>query len=739
MINNINQKMSQLSEKLEPGIKYSYINDRSVFVQRRLSVLSNNLLVGLMLVVVFLSAVLPWRVAAVTAFGIPFSFLAAIGIFYGFEISINLISMVGLIIVVGMLVDDAIVVTENIQRYREEGMPSFQAAITGAQQIWAPVTVSVLTTIMAFTPLMFMSGIFGKFVKEIPLGVIIALAISLWECFFILPHHVAKWVGQRKKVANGGIFARAWDRLLLPPYLWVLAKVIKLRWLTFVGSIAFVVGSFYYAFGLKKVDIVLFPKGAIEIFNIEFEAPQGTALIKTLEAIRPIEAALDQLAENELKDYTTQVGLIQQNLGDPSTKRGSEYGVITVYLTPEEVRQRSTDGIVEDLRQSLGTPQGLKSLRFKQVRGGPPVGKPVNIGVRGKEYHHIMALVKKIEEKLATINGISDIENTYLIGKKEIHITLNDNEAAAAGLSLRDIGLAVRAAFEGIVATSIKKLDEEIDVRVLFAEKSRSNTGSLEMIEVPNNRGNLIPLGHITQTTTTRGISNYQHENNRRQINIIAEIDEKTTNSKRVNDEMRQYIQSIISSHPEIEVVYGGEDEDTKESIQSLIRAFTFAFFGILLILILLFKNIYQPLIIAMTIPLGIVSVLWAFYLHDTPISFLGMIGTIALSGVIVNNAIVFVDFFNRLQTQTSDWRHNITITGKIRLRPIFLTTITTVSGILPTAYGVGGEDKFVIPIALALGWGMLFGAFLTTIILPGILAISEDFKYLFRKMFGHG
>ncbi|NRA65910.1 MAG: efflux RND transporter permease subunit [Pseudobacteriovorax sp.] len=739
LVEDIKAKVESVQSEIDPAVAISYINDRSFYVKRRIAVLSNNLIVGLALVLVFLSFVLPWRVAAITAFGIPFSFLGAISVFYAYDISINLISMMGLIIVVGMLVDDAIVVTENTQRFREKGLDSTEAAIAGTRQVWAPVTVSVMTTIIAFAPMLYMSGIFGKFIRYIPLGVIIALAISLWECFFVLPHHLGKWSGAVVKTnidKNKGFMQNFWERYPERFYLALIRRLIKVRYLVILFTFGLLGGSFYWA--NEKMSFVLFPPGGVELFVINFSTPNGSSLAATMRAGAPIEAALEAYDSTIIDDYTVKFGVQRKDANDPSSKTGTEYGQAFVFLSPATERLVTAQQVTDELREIIGKPEGIQKISYEQVSGGPPVGKPVNIGIRGKEYEDILPVVDKVKQKLAEIPGVSDIDSTYYLGKKEIHIKVKEAEAVASGLTVADIGRAVRASYAGLVATPIRKLDEELDVRVSLSKSDRSKTDTIDDILVPNSRGQLIPLGRVATYTESQGVSVYRHEDNQRQVSVLAELDTDTITAKKLAETMGPIVDTILKDHPKVTAVFGGENQDTDESIASLIQAFAFAFFGIFLILILLFQNLYQPLVIAATIPLGAISVIWTFYFHDNmPLSFLGTIGVIALAGVIVNNAIVLVDFVNGLLKSGSYYLDAVLEAAKIRLRPIFLTTITTVAGILPTAYGVGGKDPFVVPIALALGWGMAFGAVLTTLLLPSFLVVLNDILNLIRRLFG--
>ena len=733
LVEDIKATVQRLIPQIDSGIAVNYINDRSVYVERRLTVLTNNLVFGLILVLIVLSIILPWRIAAITAFGIPFSFLGALTYFHFQDVSINLISMMGLIIVVGMLVDDAIVVTENTQRFREKGLSAVEAAVKGTQQVWAPVTVSVMTTMIAFAPMLYMSGIFGKFIYYIPLGVVVALEISLWECFFILPHHLGRWAGKSTaEKQSRGLLQGFWENVIDTNYRKFVALLLKGRYLVLIATAGLLVGSLYWA--KTKMNFILFPTGGVELFIINFSTPSGSSLERTIRSAAPIEKALTDYDSDIIDDFTMKFGIQQQDVNDPSSKVGTEYGQAFVFLSPATERLITAAEVTEELRSIIGKPEGISKISFVQVSGGPPVGKPVNIGVSGNDYESILPVAEKIREKLTEVEGVSDLDSSYYLGKKEIHVKVKEAEAVAAGLSVADIGRSVRASYAGLVASSIKGLEEEIDIRVSLTRDDRASTRTIEDIIVPNNRGQLIPLAKVADYSETQGVSVYNHENNERLISIVGEVDSEVVTAQQVAQIMQPIAEEILRDHPAIRVSFGGENEDTQESIASLLQAFTFAVFGILMILILLFKNMFQPFVIGLTIPLGAIAVIWTFYAHGQPLSFLGSIGVIALAGVIVNNAIVFVDFVNGLRLENWQMREAIIEAASIRLRPIVLTTITTVVGILPTAYGIGGRDPFVVPIALALGWGMLFGACLTTVLLPSILMALDDLLSLFRR-----
>jgi multidrug efflux pump subunit AcrB len=351
----------------------------------------------------------------------------------------------------------------------------------------------------------------------------------------------------------------------------------------------------------------------------------------------------------------------------------------------------------------------------------------VSLSVTGEDFDTLERAAEDLKKKLALVKGIKDITDTYSLGKEEIRLKIRQKEAIAAGLDSTSIGLSVRAAFEGIVASSLRNLDEEVDLRVLLDPKERASVSTLESLNVLNPASQLIPLKKVVEFGSGKGLQVIDHKDYLRQVNVTADVDYGQISASQANDVIRGYFPEFAKKFPGIGISFGGEDQDTVEAMESLGRAFLVAFMAIFLILVMTFQNLSQPFLVMITIPLGAVAALIAFFVHGWPITFMGMMGIIALAGVIVNNAIVMIDFVNQLRARGVPARQSIVDAAGIRFRPIFLTTATTVAGLLPTAYGIGGLDEFVVPIALALGWGLLFGSLLTAVVFPVAIAALDD------------
>lgn len=729
VVNRVTKSILEFKETAPAELKTAYVDDLSYYIKRRLNVLKKNGIIGFILVITSLLIFLNRQVAIVTALGIPVAILASFWVMSLLGLSINLITMFGLIVVLGMLVDDGIIISENCYRYMEEGMPPKEAAVIGTQEVIKPVTAVVLTTMAAFTPLMMMSGILGQFIKFIPTVIIIALGASMLEAFVVLPSHIADFVRIRRD-RNGRAVSKketAWFQKLLKFYTRVLNASINRRYKVCTGVFLTFLFCLFLAF--KVVPFELFSSRGVERFFVRAEAKLGTPLEKTNEYISKVEEEILKLPKNELDSVITQVGMIAEDHEGPHVRRGTHLVQTTVYLTPEEARKRSAKEIIEDLRKKTKDAEGFERLYYEKVRPGPPVGKPVLIRIRGEEYDILEEIAEKYKAFLNTIKGVSDVNDDYEPGKKEVMIVVDEDAATSAYLSVGDIARSVRNAFEGGIATSIKreKAAEEIDVLVRFPKEERNDFKAFDKILIPNRFGNLIPLNNVARLHEGQGIFFIGHLDGKRVINITADVDSDIVKPIKVNKMTMRKFKDIEAEYPGYTIKYGGEQEETMKSMKDLAKAFVLAFFLVFMILSTNFKSLLHPLVVMVAIPFGIIGVVVMFILHREPFSLLAIIGIVGLSGIVVNDSIVLVYFINKFREKGIDRRHSIIEAGKIRLRPVILTTTTTVFGLMPLAYGIGGSDPILIPMALAICWGLTFATGLTLIVIPCIYAIIDD------------
>ena len=736
IVRNIKRIVKDFRREGSPELKIFYVNDLSFYIQRRLNVLKNNGWIGVSLVIISLLVFLNRYVAVMTALGLPIAFFTAFAVMSYLGISINLISMFGLIIVLGMLVDDGIIISENVYRHIEKGMPPREAAIVGTQEVMKPVTATVLTTMAAFGPLLLMSGVIGKFVRYIPMVVIIALIASLLEAFVILPSHLSDFVKVRKD-KSGRILSKKespWFRKLLNSYTRLLRGAVKRRYLVIVCLLVISVGILFIA--VKKGTFVLFPSAGIEYFFIRAETPRGTPLEKTNKLIKQLEILVSELPPKELDAFVTEVGVLQESVIDPYIRRGGNLAQITVYLTPARRRKRDAFEIKEGLREKAKDVQGFKYIYFDMPQSGPPVGKAVAIHIRGDEYGTLEKIANQFRDFVSSIKGTLDVQDDYRPEQDQIRVIVDEDKASRAYLSIGDIAATVRNAFEGGTATSIKrvKAEKEIDVVVRFPSSERKKIGTFREILIPNRFGNLIPLEKVARVEKSKGMSVINHLDGKRIITISASVNPKEINSLKVNRMVAKHFKGAGSKRADYTIRYGGEQEETRKSMSSLLKAFALAAFLIFMILATNFNSLIQPLVVMLAIPFGLIGVIIAFLVHGEPFSFMAILGVVGLSGVVVNDSIVLVDFINKLRKKGVDRRHSIIEAGQLRLRPVILTTLTTVLGLASVAYGIGGSDPFLRPAALAIVWGLVFATALTLIILPCIYAVIDDLAVFLKR-----
>jgi multidrug efflux pump subunit AcrB len=601
------------------------------------------------------------------------------------------------------------------------------AAIRSVKEVALPVSSTVLTTIAAFIPLLMMTGIMGKFVRHIPIVVIIALAASLLEALFILPSHIADFVKAPKK----GHVEQHWYNSIQSFYSRTITFCLKYRYMVLVISVSLFIGSGLLAkFGMK---FRLFGSEGLEMFFVNVEAPIGTPIEKTEELTEQAEKLLDALPRSEIENYVTSVGIKQTDRDGSNVERGSHLALITVYTTPANNRKRTINSMIEQLRKDA-EPITNVDVKFEKPSAGPPVGKPIAVRIKGNDFDMLKTVAAQFETWLPTIKGVKDVDDDYNVGKKELRIIIDEKQAAKAFLTYRQIARAVNAAFAGGIATTIKTTSDEIDVRIKFREQEQKDINTFKEILILNTRGNLIPFEQVARVEEFPGLATIKHLDKKRVVTVTADINEEITTPLEVNGVLKKFFEPLKNNYPDVTVTFSGEQEDTEESMQSLKRSFLLAGFLIFLILATTFQSLMQPLIVMLAIPFGLIGVILTFFVHGQALGFMAMLGIIGLSGVVVNDAIVLVEFINTLRQQGVAALESIIQACTLRLRPVMLTTITTVLGLLPTAYGWGGNDPFIKPMALALAWGLFFATITTLIIIPCVTAIIDDV----RKKIGH-
>ncbi|RAP32173.1 AcrB/AcrD/AcrF family protein, partial [Candidatus Marinamargulisbacteria bacterium SCGC AG-439-L15] len=503
---------------------------------------------------------------------------------------------------------------------------------------------------------------------------------------------------------------------------------IKRRYQVALFFIALFIGTLFYAFNF--MNFVLFPKSVADQFVIQCEFPINTPLNKTFDNVKPIETLLLNLSKDELNGFTTRVG----SLGDFNYMTEKENkATILVDLTPSATRKRTAQSIMSDLKRRTKALSIDGTIRFLIEGGGPPVGRAITVRIIGDNNTQRNELSNEVYTFLSSTPGIKDLKRNDTPENDQLQLNIDYDAAARLGITIDNIITIFRTAYVGAKVTSVRYEDEDVDFRVRLDQERRQDIATLKQLMIPNKQGRLIPIKEVAQFETVPGDPNYYHYNTQRAVTIEGDVDDKVITSLQVTKTIQKQF-DLRKEWPGMRFEFGGEGKETQKSIQDLNRSFLAAIFGIFLILVLLFNSILQPFLVLSAIPFGIIGVIIAFAIHGQDIGFLAGIGTVGLCGVVVNDSLVMVNTINnkRRENKTTSIESNIIHGASTRFRPIILTSFTTIAGLLPLAYGVGGSDPFIAPMGLALGYGLFLSTPLTLFFLPSFYMILYDIREKF-------
>ncbi|MFQ5674811.1 MAG: efflux RND transporter permease subunit [bacterium] len=709
-------------ERLPANAAISVINDSSVQIKEIIGVLRNNALLGMILVVVCLYFFLGLRNAIFAAIGIPVTFMFTFLFMKYTNTSLSGSALFGLVLVLGMIVDDAIVIIENCYRHMQEGHAPKEAVILGTKQVALPVVSSSMTTIAAFLPLMLMTGIIGQFLRIVPIVVTLALLASLFEAFFILPSHIAEW---SKKVyrEREGYFR---FKELRKRYLHYLVKFIRRRYLVIGMTTVLILLSIPLVW---VVGIDMFASEEIPRVFVWVDLPEGSKLEMTDQVIGKIEDIILDLPESELVNVVSNAGLQQRDeewFFKPSVAQA------IIALTKRTERQRTTDEIIADLRKQMNSVPGIKALEFMIFDNGPPTGPPIQLKVRGDDLEELERVTELVKNELKNMDGVFDVVDDFVPGKRELQIYVDEEKAALVGLNVAQIAATVHYAFNGGVATEVREGDEEIEVIVKYQEQSRQNISDLENMKIATPYGGLIPLKDVARLQVKQGYSKIKHDELKRAITVRADVDEDVTSALAVNQELKRRFVDISKRYPGYDIVFRGQFEEFTHAFDQLVfRLFPVGLILMYIILAGQFKSFVQPLIIFMAIIFCFWGAMIGLLVIGSPFNINNMYGLVALAGVAVNDSLVLISFINESRERGVRRWHSILRAGKLRLRPILLTSITTVFGLLPMAIGIGGKSDIWSPLANVMVWGLTIGTLLTLFLVPCMYAALGDMKRL--------
>jgi multidrug efflux pump subunit AcrB len=701
------------------GVTLSVVNDYSVILRERLGILQSNAGIGLVLVVFLLFLFIGWRNAVFAALGIPVAFMATFFFMHLTGYTLSGVALFGLILVVGIVVDDAIVVIENVHRHMQSGKSPARAAIEGAEEVGWPVLAASLTTIAAFGPLLFMSGVPGQFMRIVPVVAILVLVASLVEVFFILPAHIAEWGRAHKDTRDVFAGARRW-------YTSSLKRVLRRRY-PFV-AVVFTLGAIVCVAAFSLLEKQLFPGEDFPQFYIKVELPTSASLTRTSDVLAELEQHAMALPSGELIAVVTNVGILTPTSGMETMSLRSNVGEVLVELTPKDQRSRSVDDIIRDLRERVGDVAGVDQLSFAKMDGGPPQGQDVEVKVKGARLDELRSLGDMLMAKLATMGGVYDVRSDFTAGKPELRVRVDPERARQYGLDVTQVAYALRAHMDGVTTTTYRDADDAVDVVVKTGAGGVSGESLLDM-DVMTPTVGVVPLGAMATVDEDVGYAELRRFEGERAITITASVDRALANAVDVNEELIEAFADIEALYPGYRLDFRGSFDQINESFGNLWKLFII---GILMIYVILgaqFRSFTQPIVIMFAVPFGIVGAMVGLLLIDATLSMVAMFGIVALSGIVVNDSIVLIDFINRYRDRGySAWR-SIMRGGSVRFRPIVLTSVTTIIGLMPMALGLGGKSPIWMPLAVTIIFGLATSTLLTLFMMPALYAILVDIR----------
>lgn len=737
------QFIEDYQPKLPAGLKLGTYANTAEVVGDRLSTLVSSALQGGILVLILLSLFLRPAVAWWVGLGIPICFLGGFAMMPLFGLTLNMLSMFAFILVLGIVVDDAIVTGENIYRHQRNGMPPADAALFGTLEVAVPVTFGVMTTMVAFSPLLLIEGVLAELAKQIPLVVIPVLAFSLIESKLILPAHMStiKPRDERKMSFLGHAqqnFARGFENSIIRIYKPFLNICIRNKLITVVtaAAIFFVVIS-SSATGWLRVSF--FPEFEDNAIYIKLTMPTTTGYHTTKAHIDRISDISSDLAEEYIdpvtgesyfKYFLSVSGLLIGNTGAPSF--GTNKGMVIMEFVQGEnglPEGFSVKKVQEQLRQRIGDIPGAERLSLSATFGD--FGRPISIAIYGNQEQRIAELTGQIREYLKSYPGVFDIQDNYSNGKEELQLNLTPL-ARSLGIAQADIASQVRQAVYGFEAQRIQRGNDEIKVMVRYPLSDRSSINDVNSIPINTSASaNTIPLFELASLSPSNSPIAVYRDRQRQAITVSADIDSASYDLDVIRDDLKEFLDELFAQETNIVYNMDGQAENQKETVAGFIKGFIFVILAIYALLAIPFKSFGQPLVVMSIIPLAVVGAILGHYMMDLAFSMLSMMGILGLTGIVVNDSLVLVDYINKQRKKGMEIMEAVLTAGEVRFRPVMLTSLTTFAGLLPLMLNQSTQAQALIPMAVSLGFGILFATVITLVITPVNYLLGRQLKYM--------
>ncbi len=731
-------------DMLPKGVELAIWGDLSKMVQDRINLLSRNGTQGIFLVFLSLALFLNFRLAFWVAIGIPISFMGAFFVLNWHGDTINMISLFAFIMTLGILVDDAIIFGENVYSHSSRGKSHSQAVIDGIGEVGWPVVMAVTTTIVAFTPLLFVTGIMGKFIAVLPTAVIIILIVSLAEALVILPAHLD---GALSRASSYQPSRKGLQVRLLATVEKGLHYVIHRH---YARAIKFVITNRYFSFcialgvliimaGLMAgghVSFVLFPKTDSDWMIAEVSYPLGTPVQVTENTIKRIEEAalgLNQQLARELPKGEKMVQHVLSLVGQipprdwKAGERGGHAGQIFVELLTSENRPGiRAEHVLNEWRKKVGNVPGVERLSFSLLHGGP-AGNPIEVQLVGQDFEILKQAASELKTEIASYPGTHDITDDFKPGKEEKKLKARPG-ARPLGISLQDIARQVRQAFYGEEALRIQRGRDDVKVMVRYSISERRSLAGMEEMRIRTSQGAEIPIEEVAEIAHGRAYSSIRRVDRKRVITVISDLDQEIANAaKIVNDLKADFLPRLLKQYPGVSFSLEGEEKRRVESLDSLYRGFVLALMGIYFLLATQFRSYLQPVIIMIAIPFGLVGAVAGHLIMGLDLTLMSLFGLVALSGIVVNDSLILIDFINRAVGGGKPLEEAVETSGKARFRPVILTSVTTIAGLMPLMLERNFQAQFLIPMAVSITFGLLVATVLILLLVPALYMIVKD------------
>jgi len=745
---NVKEYVAKKAKELPAGVKMETWIDIPQYLEQRLQMMNSNMISGAILVFLVLSLFLRMKVAFWVIIGLPVTFLGALWLMPVWPVTINTLSLFGFIIVLGIVVDDAIIIGESVYtKIRADGQ-SLDNVIEGAHKVAIPATFGVLTTIAAFAPMMFISGVAGSFFQAMSFVIILCLFFSLIESKLILPAHLVqaripeideddlfrpqRVIAFRERIPR--FFLKIQRRVqhglqafIHTKYKVWLEKVVDNRGLTLSIFVALLI----LAFGLMLsgvARVVIFPEVASDFIEVNFEMEAGTPPSERDEALAFIETTLLEMNEEHIRANPDELPMIQ-HLGVFTSGDVGARMFVEIPMTQE--RTYSMPEITEMWREKVGEIPGMKDLKFQAARGFSG-GAPISLSLRGEDYGALERAATELETELASYEGIFDISNSAFAGGDEIQLKIKP-EAEALGLTMSSLGRQVRQAFYGEEAQRIQRGKDELRVMVRYPASERRSVADLENMRIRTPNGDEVPFASVAEVEFGKGYSRISRVNRERTVTVSADLNPDLVEPQEVIRNISQnFIPDLLARYPTVRYGLEGASQDENTLLSEMVFALVVALFLIYALIAIPLHSYSQPLLIMSVIPFGAIGAIVGHVLMGEAISMFSIFGLFALAGVVVNDSLIMVDFVNKAREQGVPVRQAVIESGTKRFRAIILTSFTTAAGLLPILFEKSSQAQYVIPTAISISFGIIFATVITLFLIPALYMLQEDF---FRRM----